>query len=88
MDAFVQGHRGADSRSWRGIRKGTRLASLVAAGGLGLTALLAGCGTRVDAPLPDLKTKSANPNGAPPPMTAEEQKRAIDALIAKRDGAK
>lgn len=55
------------------------------AGLFGLTAVLAGCGTNVDAPLPDLKTKAATPNGAPSPMTAAEQKRAIDELIAKRD---
>jgi hypothetical protein len=88
MDAFVLGHRGASAVTWQSARLGLRLAGWSVAGVLALTALLAGCGTKVDAPLPDLKTKSVSPNGAPPPMTAEEQKRAIDELIAKRDGRK
>lgn len=56
------------------------------AGAIAATVLLAGCGTNVATPLPDLKTKSAPPNGGPGPMTAAEQKRAVDELIAKRDG--
>ncbi len=58
------------------------------AGAMAVTALVAGCGTKIATPLPDIKTKSAPPNGGPGPMTAAEQKRAIDELIAKRDGKK
>lgn len=48
-------------------------------------ALLAACGTAMDTPLPDPSTKTSVPPGGRPPMTAAEQKQAIDQLIAKRD---
>ena len=43
---------------------------------------LAGCGTRIDTPLPDLSTRDERPV-----MSSAEQQKAVDALIAKRDSA-
>ena len=51
---------------------------------LGLLALAA-CGQSMEAQLPDLSTKSATGPGVRPPLSAADQKRAIDELIAKRD---
>lgn len=50
-----------------------------------MTAALPGCGTTVETPLPDVKTKAAVPEGGVKPKTAAEQKKAIDDLMAKRD---
>ncbi len=54
---------------------------VVLAFGLGLGA----CGQSMDTPLPDLSTKNATPSGQKT-LTPAEQKRAIDDMIAKRDG--
>lgn len=59
------------------VAGGRALASLV------LVLLIAGCaGQSSDTPLPDLATQSPSKQ---PVMTPAEQKRAIDALTAKRD---
>jgi hypothetical protein len=61
------------------------VAAAFAAAALVITAALPGCGTNVSTPLPDLKAKSAVPEGGVKPKSAAEQKQAIDELIAKRD---
>ena len=52
---------------------------------LAIIAALPGCGTTVETPLPDLKTKAAVPEGGVKPKSSAEQKKAIDDLMAKRD---
>ena len=52
------------------------LAALIAA-----LSALAGCGQSMDVPLPDVSAAS----GGRQTMTPAEQKRAIDAMVAKRD---
>ncbi len=61
------------------------VAAVSAAAALVIAAALAGCGTNVSTPLPDLKAKSAVPEGGIKPKSAAEQKQAIDDLMAKRD---
>lgn len=61
------------------------MAAAVLALALAMTAALPGCGTTVETPLPDVKTKAAIPEGGVKPKTAAEQKKAIDDLMAKRD---
>lgn len=51
---------------------------------LGMAILPAACGQSMDTQLPDLKSKSAPPDGRRV-MTQAEQQKAIDDLIAKRD---
>lgn len=46
-----------------------------------LAAACTGCGTRIDTPLPDLASRNEQPV-----MSATEQRQAVEALIAKRDG--
>lgn len=46
-----------------------------------LAATFTGCGTRIDTPLPDLTSRNEQPV-----MSATEQRQAVEALIAKRDG--
>ena len=59
--------------------------SAILAAALSITAALPGCGTNVNTPLPDLKTKSEVPEGGVKPKSSAEQKAAIDELMAKRD---
>jgi predicted small lipoprotein YifL len=44
-----------------------------------------GCGQKMDTQLPDLATKKA-PAGGQQPLSTAQQKKAIDDMIAKRDG--
>lgn len=60
-------------------------AAAFAAVALAATAMLAACGTKVEAPLPDTAAKSTPAPGASRPLTKEEQKKAIDDMMAKRD---
>ena len=69
-------------RTPRGARTWLALGCITAA--LGVLALAA-CGQSMEVQLPELATKSAMPSGARPPLSAADQKRAIDELIAKRD---
>jgi hypothetical protein len=62
-----------------------RTAALTCGMALAGAALLAGCGTNVSTPLPDVRTKAEVPEGSVKPKTPAEQKKAIDELIAKRD---
>ena len=51
-----------------------------------MTALaITGCGQSVSTELPDLAVKNATAAGGKPPLTATEQKQAIDGMIAKRN---
>lgn len=67
----------------RGRRALVRMPSL-AAGVVGLALVMGGCAQTDAPPLPDLAAKKQAPSGAQPLSTAE-QKKAIDALAAKRD---
>lgn len=69
------------------VPRSSRLWSAAAVCFLILLPILAlpGCGQPMDTQLPDLATRKNPPSGQQP-MTAAEQKRAIDAMIAKRDG--
>lgn len=65
-----------------------RWAGRAAGVALAVTFALAGCGTKVNAPLPESNVRTQPPAGDIKTKTPAEQKKAIDDLIAKRDAAK
>ena len=65
-------------------RRGLRVASGALLALIVATAVT-GCGTSVATSLPDAAQKNVVPEGGRKPLTAAEQKQAIDAMVAKRD---